>query len=78
MDDFTPFRRVAEKVKPTGEGARLRAGVIVTYATGRAVINLGGDTTDIPNVPCPYAASPGDNVLLIFDPPLLAVHCQLT
>lgn len=78
MNDFGPLRRLAGHIKPADEGSRLRKGVIVSYATGRAVVTIGGDTTEIPNVPCPYSASPGDNVLLIFDPPLLAVHCLLT
>jgi hypothetical protein len=71
------LRRAAEKLKapPPGlaaKGAVIRKGVVVSYSSGRATITVGGDSTHIDGCPS-IACSPGDNVLVLQQPPLLPV-----
>lgn len=86
---FTAARRVAAKLKPdpntlAGKGTVARKGVIVSYASGRATITVGGDNTPIPNCPCVppidgVAYTAGDIVQVLQQPPLVpTVLCKLT
>lgn len=87
-DMFEAARRIADQLDPTekpasSKGAVVRKGIIVSYSAGRATVTIGGDTTEIPNVPvvAPWDgvdyASP-DNVLLLQDEGVLVVLLKLS